>query len=124
MRSTLALMLLLVAGIAQADADHYGCRIAYRPPQADYWFGHLLFGCRDEGDETPHIAVWAIGAETLIAIARLRDLVALNDGVEPLTTAEPQTASLCDRYWLWAEDEGARAPEMTRARKIEQACGR
>lgn len=28
----------------------------------------------------------------------------------------------CDRWYLWADDEGPRAPAMTRARKLEQAC--
>lgn len=39
----------------------------------------------------------------------------------PAPTIEVQIAELCDRYWLWAEDEGARAPGMTRAVKLRQA---
>lgn len=44
----------------------------------------------------------------------------LNPVVLPAPSAEVQVTTLCDRYWLWAEDEGARAPKMTRARKLSQ----
>lgn len=39
-----------------------------------------------------------------------------------LFTFQP-AVELCDRWYLWADDEGARAPAMTRKQKLAQACG-
>ena len=40
-----------------------------------------------------------------------------------LSTTLEMAATQCDKMKLWARDEGARAPLMTRAFKIQQACG-
>lgn len=31
-----------------------------------------------------------------------------------------ESRSVCDNWYLWADDEGSRAPKMTRAQKIKQ----
>lgn len=34
-----------------------------------------------------------------------------------------EARTVCDRWFLWADSEGDRAPKMTRAQKLRQACG-
>jgi hypothetical protein len=95
-------------------------RIAFRPP------ARLYFGCRwpdTLATSTQWVDLDPGQRETLVQFAAA---LARGDGTTPLELPDAPAAgepSQCDRFWLWAEDEGTRAPRMTRARKLEQACG-
>lgn len=96
-------------------------RFAFRPPV------RLYYGCRSP-DTLDTFTAWIdLDREQLAAFAALAAAMAAGDGHDPVTLRlpppAPQQPTLCDRYWLWATDEGGRAPGMTRARKLAQACG-
>jgi hypothetical protein len=94
-------------------------RIAFRAPS------RLYFGCRwsDTLAATTH---WLdLDPAALADLATLAAAIVGGANARPVSISLPvsgQQPTLCDRYWLWAEDEGPRAPEMTRERKIRQAC--
>jgi hypothetical protein len=111
-----------VAAPAPAAAVPCVWRIAFRPP------ARLYYGCRSPESLTTFTDWIDLDPERLGDLASLAKAMAAGEPHEPIdltlpaTAAQPRQASLCDRYWLWADDEGPRAPAMTRARKIEQAC--
>lgn len=58
-------------------------------------------------------------------IIKTLNAVSRNKGYGPINISnfggELEPLTDCDMALLWAQDEGARAPEMTRARKLQQA---
>ncbi len=98
-------------------------RFAFRAPS------RLYYGCRSP-DTLETFTAWIdLDREQLAGMASLAEAIAAGRSHDPVTVPMPPPApvprqpTLCDRYWLWASDEGSRAPDMTRARKIAQACG-
>lgn len=94
-------------------------RVAFRPPS------RLYFGCR-WSDTLAASTHWIdLDATQIGELAAFAAAITGGANAAPVAIGSPasgQQPTLCDRYWLWAEDEGARAPEMTRERKIRQAC--
>lgn len=116
---------LPVAALPQGTTNPSICvwRLAFRPP------ARLYYGCRSP-DTLETFTAWIdLDREQLAGFAALAAAMAAGDGHDPVTlrlpppAPVPQQPTLCDRYWLWATDEGDRAPGMTRARKLAQACG-
>lgn len=122
MNKLFAAVLVLLTSSPSFGADWYGCRVAYRPPTADWWVGYVLWGCRDTS-QIPETWVLELNGRYL------RDLFPLMSAIQENSIGGPITFPIrmspptqCDRFVLWAEDEGEIAPEMTRERKIEQVC--
>lgn len=94
-------------------------RVAFRAPS------RLYFGCRWP-DTLAASTYWIdLDPSALGELAAFAAAIVGGANAGPVTIGSPasgQEPTLCDRYWLWAEDEGPRAPEMTRERKIRQAC--
>lgn len=95
-------------------------RIAFRPP------ARLYYGCRWP-DTLATSTQWVdLDPEQRETLVRFAAALTRGDATLPLDLPSAPAAGeagQCDRFWLWAEDEGPRAPRMTRARKLEQACG-
>jgi hypothetical protein len=94
-------------------------RVVFRPPS------RLYYGCKWP-DTLAASTQWIdLDAAQVQELAALAAAIATGASYGPMQLPEPAAAdepTQCDRYWLWATDEGARAPEMTRERKIAQAC--
>lgn len=102
-------------------------RLMYRRESSPVRISRLYVGCRHP--ETLMRWTWMAQLDAAQE-AQLRSM-----GSQMLTTsrswARPKLATMpvflralttCDRYWLWADDEGKRAPQMTRSRKLAQVC--
>lgn len=126
----LALIALLLA-VWAAPAD------AQTPPDAEVRFlwrdmpapqpGRLYFGYRDP--ESLMTYTWFIDTEDWQE-AQIRALGSMM--MRKTTWPRPRgtttgiwwpAVTACDRWYLWADDEGARAPAMTRRQKLAQVCG-
>ncbi len=95
-------------------------RIAFRPP------ARLYYGCQWP-DTLATSTYWVdLGSEQISALAALAAAISSSTAHGPVTLPSPagaqEISTQCDRYWLWAADEGPRAPQMTREHKIAQAC--
>jgi hypothetical protein len=118
----LVVIALLWAARGEAAEDH-GCRMAaYRDAQG---LTRMVWGCAwpDEARTTEAASLYPAMLTRLSALARIAaDRQALSPMSLPNDQAWEPGVTICDRWQLWAEDEGPRAPEMTRQRKIAQAC--
>lgn len=131
----------LVIGLALGKgvkADELDALEAACPPGAEFRIEYrrqltprmsrIYVGCRDP--ET--LAKWTYYAElTPQQESQWRSLGSRmmstsRTWAKPLMLTLPvfsAATTTCDRWYLWADSEGSRAPQMTRSQKIKQGCG-
>lgn len=101
-------------------------RVMYRR-QATPKMSRLYAGCRDPDSlmETAYYADLTPEQEKQLRGIGSKALSTSRTWSRPPSITIPVmlvAKTPCDRFYLWADSEGARAPQMTRAQKIRQVC--
>jgi hypothetical protein len=87
----------------------------------------LYFGCKSLetlGTTTYYLALSAEQEKQLRSLGSA--MLRTRSWAAPVRVAAGpvyETTDQCDRWWLWADDEGKRAPAMTRDVKLARVCG-
>lgn len=114
----------LGAALAVSPASHAECQmVAYTDAEG---LIRVVRGCRAEPPAGGEVWAGSYYRAMLLRLAALFRIAAERGAMSVMPLPEDQSynprTDFCDRMWLWAEDEGPRAPEMTRHAKIAQAC--
>lgn len=102
-------------------------RVMYRREATPARVSRLYVGCHDPDTlvETAYYADLTPAHESQLRTLGSRALSTSRSWSRPALFAVPvflPAVTRCDRWYLWADDEGARAPAMTRAAKLKVAC--
>lgn len=120
-----ALAVILLAARPGHAESLWTCQFVLRPPNiAAEQVARIYYGCQHRETLWRHGWYLDMTPEYRGAFNRAVYAFQRNRPIQPTMLGLPikRVTARCDQFWLWAQDEGERAPSMTRVRKISQVC--